>query len=396
MKKYFINQIKKKDCAFASLKILLANIYKRNDFLYIPQNKEDKSYTLKEIIEIASKYGIVLKGYKSKDKELEDIKNKPCLVNIVKNESLHMVVLFKVKKNKVLVADPDESYIWLNKDIFLNSWTGDFLEVEEILGSDFKLEKKKNKLDIFVVSSLAIELVAFFALTFGFYSCNKDINFLIPLALFLIFAVLQIIYRRVLIKGMKKFDEEIMEPAYLVSRNQLTDCLIDMNNYKKITFSSPLNLFSIIFTLIFSTIILGVNSYLNLVNVIIILFFQVSMYFIFNSYFKDRKKNLVNIENKLNDIKLSEEDFKENLRNLNRETYSISTLYDIKKYVSIFLSITLSMILFGLNSTSGLNFIIFHAFFYIYINDNIEKLINFGDDYNEYKKYKCKYLNYIG
>lgn len=396
MKKYFINQIKKKDCAFASLKILLANIYKRNDFLYIPQNKEDKSYSLKEIIEIASKYGIVLKGYKSKDKELEDIKNKPCLVNIVKNESLHMVVLFKVKKNKVLVADPDESYIWLNKDIFLNSWTGDFLEVEEILGSDFKLEKKKNKLDIFVIYSLAIELVAFFALTFGFYSCNKDINFLIPLALFLVFAILQIIYRRVLIKGMKKFDEEIIEPAYLVSRNQLADCLIDMNNYKKITFSSPLNLFSIIFTLIFSTIILGVNSYLNLVNVMIILFFQVSMYFIFNSYFKDRKKNLINIENKLNDTKLSEEDFKENLRNLNKETYSISTLYDIKKYVSIFLSITLSMILFGLNSTSGLNFIIFHAFFYIYINDNIEKLINFGDDYNEYKKYKCKYLNYIG
>ncbi len=396
MKKYFINQIKKKDCAFASLKILLANIYKRNDFLYIPQNKEDKSYSLKEIIEIASKYGIVLKGYKSKEKDFDDIKNKPCLVNIIKNESLHMIVLFKVKKNKVLVADPDESYIWLNKDIFLNSWTGDFLEVEEILGSDFKLEKKKNKLDIFVVSSLAIELVAFFALTFGFYSCNKDINFLIPLALFLIFAVLQIIYRRVLIKGMKKFDEEIMEPAYLVSRNQLTDCLIDMNNYKKITFSSPLNLFSIIFTLIFSTIILGVNSYLNLVNVLIILFFQVSIYFIFNSYFKDRKKNLINIENKLNDTKLSEEDFKENLRNLNKETYSISTLYDIKKYVSIFLSITLSMILFGLNSTSGLNFIIFHAFFYIYINDNLEKLINFGDDYNEYKKYKCKYLNYIG
>ena len=241
-----------------------------------------------------------------------------------------------------------------------------------------------------------IELFAFLALTFGFYSCNKDMSFLIPLGLFLVFAILQIVYRRVLIKGMKKFDEEIMEPAYLVSRNKLTDCLIDMNNYKKITFSSPLTLFSIVFTLIFSTIILGVNSYLNLINIGIVLFFQISMHFIFDSYFKEKKKNLVNIENKLSDTKLKEEEFKENLRNLNKETYSISTLYDIKKYVSIFLSITLSMILFGLNSTSGLNFILFHTFFYVYINDNIEKLIDFGEEYNEYKKYKCKYLNYIG
>lgn len=396
MKKYFINQIKKKDCAFASLKILLANIYKRSDFLYIPQDKEDKSYSLKEIIEIASKYGVVLKGYKTKDKELDELKDKLTLVNIIKNEALHMVVLFKVKKNKVLIADPDENYIWVNKDIFLNSWTGDFLEVEEVLGSEFKLTKKKNKLDVFIISSLVIELVAFLALTFGFYSCNKDMSFLIPLGLFLVFVILQIVYRRVLIKGMKKFDEEIMEPAYLVSRNKLTDCLIDMNNYKKITFSSPLTLFSIVFTLIFSTIILGVNSYLNLINIGIVLFFQISMHFIFDSYFKEKKKNLVNVENKLNDTKLKEEEFKENLRNLNKETYSISTLYDIKKYVSIFLSITLSMILFGLNSTSGLNFILFHTFFYVYINDNIEKLIDFGEEYNEYKKYKCKYLNYIG
>jgi len=396
MKKYFINQIKKKDCAFASLKILLANIYKRSDFLYIPQDKEDKSYSLKEIIEIASKYGVVLKGYKTKDKELDELKDKLTLVNIIKNEALHMVVLFKVKKNKVLIADPDENYIWVNKDIFLNSWTGDFLEVEEVLGSEFKLTKKKNKLDVFIISSLVIELFAFLALTFGFYSCNKDMSFLIPLGLFLVFAILQIVYRRVLIKGMKKFDEEIMEPAYLVSRNKLTDCLIDMNNYKKITFSSPLTLFSIVFTLIFSTIILGVNSYLNLINIGIVLFFQISMHFIFDSYFKEKKKNLVNVENKLNDTKLKEEEFKENLRNLNKETYSISTLYDIKKYVSIFLSITLSMILFGLNSTSGLNFILFHTFFYVYINDNIEKLIDFGEEYNEYKKYKCKYLNYIG
>ena len=45
---YFINQIKKKDCAFASLKILLANVYKKKDFLYVIQDKDDKSYSLKE------------------------------------------------------------------------------------------------------------------------------------------------------------------------------------------------------------------------------------------------------------------------------------------------------------------------------------------------------------
>ena len=58
---YFINQIKKKDCAFASLKILLANVYKKKDFLYVIQDKDDKSYSLKEIIKIPDKSPFGLK-----------------------------------------------------------------------------------------------------------------------------------------------------------------------------------------------------------------------------------------------------------------------------------------------------------------------------------------------
>lgn len=394
--RYFINQIKKKDCAFTSLKILLANIYKRDDFLYIPQSKDDRSYSLKEIIDEANKYGVVLKGYKTKDNDLNLLNKLPCLVNIKQDDMLHMVVVFKIKKNKVLIGDPASEIKYISKKEFLSKWSGEYLETEEILGSDYKILKVKSKINTFLYASLAIELVAFISLSLGLYCSNKDVNLLIPVLFFLVYGVLEILYRRLLIKGMKKFDEEICIPSYLESRNNLTNCLIDMNNYKKITFSSPINLFGTAFTLLFSTIILGLNNFINIINILVILTFNIAMFLISSTYLKSKKHSLTLLEDKLLYGKLKNDDFKDCLDELNKETYVIASLYDLKKFIGIFLSIGLSLIMLAINKSSGLNYILFHTFFYMFINNNIDKILKYSEEYNSYKKYKCLYLNYRG
>ena len=393
---YFINQIKKKDCAFASLKILLANVYKKKDFLYVIQDKDDKSYSLKEIINEAKKYGVVLKGYKlENDEEIYNFKKQPYLITINENDLLHMVVLLKVTKKYVIIADPNDEIKKIKISELLKIWTRDFLEIEEVTGSDFKMDKVKDKSQKYVIFSLITKMISFVSLAFGLYSCNKKISFFIPLSFFLIFAIVSLLDKVILIKGMRNFDSEVITPSYLESKKQMQSTMISMNNYKRITFSGPLKLFESIFILVFATIILGYNSYLNLINISLILLLQVALFFIFNSYFKSKKRYISLLENKLVSLNLNDDEIKSTINEVNKEAYNLAILFDVKKYVGLFVSVILAMLIYGFNQTSGLNFIIFHAAFYYLIFDYIDKVINYGDEVNEYKKYKCIYLNII-
>ena len=57
---FYISQLNQSDCGFASLKMLLANVLKNEDYLYLKQDEEHGPYNYFELIQIASDYGCVL------------------------------------------------------------------------------------------------------------------------------------------------------------------------------------------------------------------------------------------------------------------------------------------------------------------------------------------------
>jgi len=393
---YFINQIKTKDCGFASLKIFLANTFKKEDYLYIKQDREDKAYSLKEIIDEGKKYGVIFKGYKVENTNEIPFENKKMyLVNIKENNLLHMVVVLRFTKNKIEIADPAFKVRWVKLKDFYTIWTGDFLDAEEVEDTGFKLENKTKRINKNIVLTSIVEIFAFASLTIGLYNCNKNVSFFLPLAFFILYGILEIFNRILTFKNMKLFDKNVIMPCYLENRGEISEVMINMNNYKKHVFVSPINLVTNILTLLFSIIILSLNSYLNIANIAIILFFQLVSYLFFDEYFKKKKSYLSNLELSLTSKNNDEDSFKETIEKINTESYNLAILINGKKYVGIFLVIVLSLLLFGFNTTNGLNFILFHAFFYLYVNSDIEKIINFGDEYATFKKYKCIYFNYL-
>jgi hypothetical protein len=66
---FYISQMKQDDCGFASLKMLLANIYKNEDYLYLKQTEEHGPYNYFELIDIEKDYGLILSGCKATQKE---------------------------------------------------------------------------------------------------------------------------------------------------------------------------------------------------------------------------------------------------------------------------------------------------------------------------------------
>lgn len=79
---HYVKQLTKDDCGFASLKNLLANLFKDSSYLNLKQDENHGPYSYKEITEIAINEGVILKGLRfDKIEELSQfVKSKPAIV----------------------------------------------------------------------------------------------------------------------------------------------------------------------------------------------------------------------------------------------------------------------------------------------------------------------------
>ena len=65
---FYIKQIQNDDCGFACLKMLLAEINKDKDYLFLPQDEKHGPYSLMQLVGIASNYGVALSAFRATDK----------------------------------------------------------------------------------------------------------------------------------------------------------------------------------------------------------------------------------------------------------------------------------------------------------------------------------------
>ena len=98
----YIKQLRDNDCAFASLKMLMAYYSKNKDYLFLKQDLDRENYSLWDIIQIAKKYGIEIQGVKiSNMRKRFTLDYQPflALFKDSNNENGHLVFVRKIKKN---------------------------------------------------------------------------------------------------------------------------------------------------------------------------------------------------------------------------------------------------------------------------------------------------------
>lgn len=142
-RKYFTNQTSVNDCGAACLTMILKLFdikVSLDDIKDKLQIKED-GVSAYDIINLSKEYGICATGYKNCT--LENIKL-PAIVHVInKNNLQHFMVLLKVLKDKILVADPASSICFVSKEKFKEIYTGIAILFEN---KKDKIEFKKEKI----------------------------------------------------------------------------------------------------------------------------------------------------------------------------------------------------------------------------------------------------------
>ena len=394
--KYFVKQIGEKDCALACLKMLLAFSYKSNKFLLYPQSDLDKSYSLEDIIELGKKEGLEIYAFRFKNKE-DLLKNVafPVLIPIKSGNSLHMVLIRKVRKSKILVYDPASKPYWIDFLELEKKWNGECLEVTEIKGSLFK--KKKFS---FISLPYKISVPLFQILSFGFLISallfvDENYSFVIPLCFLLAFVIFEFIYRTLLINEMKNFDRKILSSLNFSNRRDLKTRFIEMNNFKVLIIGGPIQIINAFIILICGFTILSLNSYLNILNLLLIALIVVIIRVVESRIFINSKNEISNYEAEIFKLKDDGSDtFKEKLENLYKKSYSFANFANIKKMILLFLIAVLCLIYAGFTGNISLNFVLFHIFIYYCLTENLMKLIDSIESFKEKPYYLSLYQYY--
>lgn len=393
--KYFIKQLGDKDCGITCLKMLLARIYKKKDFLFYPESNIDKSYSLSDLMKIAKTEGVNLSGYRLiKKEDIKKFKHQNLLLICKeKDEQTHMVLVEKINKYKIVVKDPKRGIIKYKYKDFFKIWEGTLLEVIGITGSDFKIKNLKIvKTSTKIITNL-VQIITYLFFAAALYFTNTNSNFLISLSLFLGFILMSVIFQRTLLFYIKKFDNDLLQNFYHLN-TKFKDNYDDIVKFKKLLIINPISLSSTILITLFSIIVLGINSYLNLISVGILILFLLILKLFTNNFLKNKSIELEKKEINLKKKNLTDEETKNLILEIDNSTYDIAKFESLKKYIIIFLIIVLTLFLAALQNQVTLNFILFDFFIYLYISENLQKIIDYDKNIDELNYYKSLFFYY--
>ena len=273
MKYYFCYQLYDDDCGFACLKMLLACINNDKNYLFLPNYKEKGNYSFLELVSIAKKYNLFLKGYECFD--LSKIKY-PCIALIEGINNNHYVLITKIGKNYLCYIDPTSGKKVSSKRCFLKTFKGKYLCISEYIKtkSVFKINKRIPCIPLLLI--LICELI--FLVSNMFLYSNSLYFFISIISVF----VIQFISNRIV----RQYALNLMNKT-CIGHN------IKFDDYSKVTLmiSKYVSSYICIYEKVFSALNLMVifSRNLTLINYLIFLIVLIGHYFYYRYNLKKER-----------------------------------------------------------------------------------------------------------
>lgn len=322
---FYIRQQNDSDCGITCLKILLANVKKDKEYLFLPIDEEKGKYSFLDLKNIAKEHGLLLNGAKySGELDISKIEKYPLIISIEQNEIKHSVILLKKKNDKILVLDPELGKRWFKFDDLNKLWDGYTLEVEDVVEDENYSPLFKNIIDKrLMIIIYGLQIISSLCLMFSFYFINETYDGLIYSSIFLLMYVLfSILFRININKGFQTISNNLLNRLENIPSNPL-NFLERFENYKKHFFSNKISVVTNAITALFLILILLYNGKVNIFLIFAILAISFLNVLVFIPFLKE-KSNSLKIDESRNLEK--GEDFKKRVLSLEKKAYKYSQL----------------------------------------------------------------------
>ena len=390
---FYVQQIGKHDCAFTCLEIMLANYHHDRNYLFLKH--EDREYSFKELIGQAEAYNLNLIGIKVEEtKELFKCQNFPLLVVLkVDEKAFHSVLLLKITKKKAYLFDPSKGKITMKMSEFKDIWTHMALMIKDGLRTtrpeiapDFISTKDKVTLPFF-------QILSGLSLLIGSYFIDKDAYIFVPIALFSLFIIFELLFRDNLVKAMRKMDEAINYYT-LDDGVDYYSFYVDSEKYRYKALSFYPNVIYSTLISIFLTFVLLLNDPKNSIYVGIAFLLSFIEAVGINPYFRQKELEIMDDEKNIAKCK-DESEYREYSSRAREKAYHLGLTRTIITYLGVAILIIAAILIMAISQIINITYIVFFLCVSVFLKNNLSKIFNYAKDSEERDLYRAKIINYL-
>ena len=378
---FYIQQESEHDCLFTCIKILLANLNKDNNYLYLssPFNLKENVSLLKGKEE-AKKYRLTLGAYKVEDKDnLSKDDKLPFIAVINERNSKHAILVYKVSKNYVYCLDPATGKRKIKYDVFTELWTGEMLAYED----HDEYECPIKKIDLLKpnekVLCFLFPLISVLFCLGGLYFIKKDSYFIIPLTLLVFMIISEILQKKFMIHIASLLDERISEEFNDIKGHDYYGFHYVFENYKKYLLINNVSFYSSAFISLLLIALLIINGKSNIVLVVFNIFLAVLSTLVIMPKLNKKIDKISKNEESLKFMKNKSDAFN-TIDEVRNESYTYGTIATTLKYTVYAFDFILVFLMMLMNKICNVPYIICYFCMEIYLYQNLCNLLSIKED----------------
>lgn len=394
--KEIIYQFEDEGCGIASLRCLMTLVGHNGSYRFAPLPGHPP-YSLKELSSGASFYGFRLNFYEGFGGEFSypSRKKGPFLALLGERSRGHLVVVTKIKDEKVTYIDPESGKKKAKKSDFLKNWSGIYGYMEK---KDVRARKppKPPKMKVFWPSFLlSILLVIGEASIFaGFYLVDGTGYFPSIVLFFLIFGLIELSRHLYALFCMKRFDRTHLLSSFDPSPERMRKNYESYCQYKKAVYAELPQAIGALYGSLSFGAILSLNNPYCLISILSLSLFIFLYELSYSSSFSRKKERLSLLERNLGE-RGSRERKQKALLSLSREAGDFGERLILGRLVYVILCLALSFIPFLNAASFTLNYYLFHLFSFIAIGEGVRLIASFIASLSDKERLEGYFIEYF-
>ena len=394
---YFISQVGQHDCAFACLKMLLANYHHDKNYLFL--QCEDRPYSFKDLKEIAAQHHMDVSGIKiDGSMELERKDRFPFIVILEKKKGIrHSVLVLSMSRKYVKLYDPETGKRKIPLEVFFHQWDRKALVVNkeknyERIKCDVQINDFIDKKDKFTIPCW--QLISSISLAAGMYFIKADAYIFLPIIFLALFLIFEILFRKNLISAMERMDDNIFNFQIKAEKKQYFDFYKVMEKYRYVALTIIPNLLYTIIISIFVTLVLVMNSSVNVIYIILSMIIALVHVYVYLPYQKNKSDEMAEQELEIEGVD-NQFQFRSVVNHVHGNAYKLGLFRNALTYIEVAVLLMSIITVMSLSHIVNIIYVVFYLCITVYLKDNFIRLLQYSQQSEEYNNQLAKLLHYI-
>jgi len=238
------------------------------------------------------------------------------------------------------------------------------------------------------------QIISSISLAVGMYFINANSYFFLPIIFLALFIIFELMFRKNLISAMQRMDDNIFNYKIKAEKKEFYDFFKVMEKYRYVSLTIIPNLLYVVLISVFVTMVLVMNSTINIIYVLLSLLLAFIHVYIYLPYQKNKYDEAIEKEAEVKEVE-NQFQFRSVINTAHESAYKLGLFKNALTYIEIAVLLMSIITVMAVSHIVNITYVIFYLCISVYLKDNFIRLMQYSDSSEDYNNQLAKLLHYI-